>query len=111
MRNEPSHEALSALPKLYETEEIPFKDKVIHLHFFIGSSDFYFVEFDGEDLFWGFVVLNADLQMAEWGYSSFYELQSINVRGLQVDCDINWTPRPASEVELICKAQNWIGHE
>jgi hypothetical protein len=29
MWNEPSHEALSALPKLYETEKTPFKDKVI----------------------------------------------------------------------------------
>ncbi len=104
---EPPHEELSALPKLYETEKTPLKDKVIHLHFFIGSSDFYIAEFDGDDLFWGFAILNGDLQMAEWGYSSFSELKSINVSGLQVDCDLHWTAKPASEVELICAAQNW----
>ena len=111
MWNKPSHEKLSTLPKLYETETTPFKDKVIHLHFFIGSSDFYLVEFDGEDLFWGFSILNGDLQMAEWGYSSFYELKSISVRGLEVDCDLHWITRPANQIPLICKAQRWTGYE
>lgn len=107
MWNEPSHEALSALPKLYETEKTPFKDKVIHLHFFIRKTDIYIAEYDGDDLFWGFSILNGDLQMAEWGYISFSELKSINVGGLQVDFDLLWMPCKASEVEVICEAQGW----
>jgi hypothetical protein len=107
MWNEPSHEKLSTIPKIYETEAIPLKDKVIHLHCFICRTDIYITEYDGEDLFWGFSILNGDMQMAEWGYISFSELKSISVRGLEVDCDLHWTPIPANEVELICKAQRW----
>jgi len=111
MWNEPSKEKLSLIPKLYATENVPLKDKIIHLHFFIRSTDIYIAEYDGEDLFWGFTILNGDLQMAEWGYSSFYELKSISVSGLQVDCDLLWMPCKAREVEVICEAQGWIGHE
>lgn len=37
------------------------------MHFFIGGSDWYVVEFDGDDTFLGYVVLNGDLECAEWG--------------------------------------------
>lgn len=106
MWNQPSDEKLSSIPGLYSTQEIPLKDKVIHLHCFIGSTDFYIAEYDGEDLFWGFSILNGDMQNAEWGYISFSELKAIKVEGwLQVDCDLYWKPRPAREVKLICEAQ------
>ncbi len=107
MWNEPSHEKLSSIPKLYETEAIPLKDKVIHLHCFISRTDIYIAEYDGDDLFWGFSILNGDMQNAEWGYICFSELKAINVRELQVDFDLLWMPCKASEVEAICEAQNW----
>ena len=107
MWNTPKAARLAKIPALGTTQDTPAKDKIIHLHFFMGGCDWYIAEFDGDDLFWGFTVLNGDLQMAEWGYSSFYDLQSINIKGLQVDCDLHWTPKPANEVELICKAQGW----
>ena len=62
MWNEPNKERLEKLPKLYETEHTPLKDKLIHLHFFIGGSDWYIAEFDGKDLFFGFAILNNDDQ-------------------------------------------------
>jgi len=107
MWNEPTKEKLSTLPKIYETGTIPLKDKLIHLHLFIGSTDIYISEYDGDDLFYGFTILNGDMQMAEWGYISFSELKSINIRGLQVDFDLLWMPCKASEVEVICEAQGW----
>jgi len=67
MWNIPTQERLNRVPRLYETEKIPLKEKQIHLHFFIGSCDWYIAEFDGHDLFWGFCILNSDLQNAEWG--------------------------------------------
>jgi cell division FtsZ-interacting protein ZapD len=33
----PGIEALADLPDLYATEHVPLADKVIHLHYFIGS--------------------------------------------------------------------------
>lgn len=53
MWNTPSAERLAKLPRLYETEQVGLKDKLIYLHFFIGGSDWYAVEFDGQDTFWG----------------------------------------------------------
>ena len=104
MWNEPSKEKLAKIPRLYETENIPLKDKIIHLHFFISGCDWYIAEFDGEDLFWGFAILNNDLQNAEWGYISFRELKDIKVDGwLEIDCELEelWKVRKASEIEKI----------
>jgi hypothetical protein len=110
MWNEPSKERLDKIPRLYETEEISLKEKMIHLHFFIGDCDWFVSEFDGQDKFFGFVCLNGDLEMSEWGYFGFSELKSIRIgRGFEIDCEVErfWKVRPAKEVTLICKAQNW----
>ena len=106
MWNIPSKERLAKIPKLYETENIPLKDKLIYLHFFIGGCDWYIAEYDG-DLFWGFVILNNDFQNAEWGYISFRELKEIKMDGwLEIDCEIEevWQVCKASEIEKIKKA-------
>ena len=39
MWNEPTPNQLSQLPKLYETEETPLKDKRILMHFFLHGCD------------------------------------------------------------------------
>jgi len=109
MFNTPTDETLNQLlPGLYDTEFIALPDKLIYLHFFIGEDfDWYIAEYDGEDLFFGFANL-GDFQNAEWGYISFNELKSIKVGGwLEVNFDICWTPKPASEVEIIRRAHNW----
>jgi hypothetical protein len=109
MWNMPSEDRLATIPRLYETEHIPLQEKVIHLHFFIGACDWYICEFDGEDLFFGFAILNNDYQNAEWGYISFNELKEINIRGIEIDNDLHWKVRPANEVEKIRKAsRRWI---
>jgi hypothetical protein len=110
MWNMPSKERLAGIPKLYETEDTPLTDKLIHLHFFIGGCDWYIAEYDGEDLFWGFACLNQDLQNAEWGYISYPELKEIKIAGwLEIDCEteVAWRIRPASEVKLIREASGW----
>lgn len=110
MWNVPTKERLDRIPRLYETEETQLKDKMIHLHFFIGACDWYIAEYDGGDLFWGFACLNGDLQNAEWGYVSFAELKAIKVNGwLEIDCESEdaWRIQPASDIELIRKAHGW----
>jgi len=109
MWNIPTQQRLAQIPKLYETENVSVKDKIVCLHFFIGGCEWYVCEFDGEDTFWGFVILNDTLN-AEWGYFSFSELKSVRLSGYyEVDCELEeyWEVRPASQVDKICLAQGW----
>lgn len=111
MWNIPTEERLAKMPKLYETEHVPLEDKLIYLHFFIASCDWYIAEFDGEDILWGFAILNNDLQNAEWGYISFSELKSIKTQGwLEIDCETEeiWQICKASEIEKIMVAHGWL---
>ena len=111
MWNVPTKVRLSKIPKLYETENILLKDKEIHLHFFIGGTDWFVCEYDGDDLFFGFAILNNDMQMAEWGYVSFSELKSIKIGGwLEIDCELEefWQAKRAIEIDKIRIAQGWL---
>jgi hypothetical protein len=99
--NEPTKEQLAKLPKLYETEKVPLKDKPIYLHFFIGGCDWFICEYDGEDLFFGYAIIGNPI-FAEWGYTSFGELKQIRVQpGIEVDCELFDPPLKASEIEEI----------
>ena len=111
MWNVPKKERLARIPGLYETENTPLKDKEIYLHFFIGGSDWFVCEYDGDDRFFGFAILNNDYQMAEWGYVSFGELKSIKVGGwLEIDCELEdiWRVKRAIEIDKIRIAQGWL---
>ena len=74
----------------------------------MGGCDWYVAEYDGDDIFWGFAILGGDTLNAEWGYISLGELQSISIGGIEIDCDIDWEPRRAGEVEKIrhCRCHN-----
>lgn len=42
----------------------------------LGNSSFYVSEWDGNDEFFGYTVLNGDTQNSEWGYTSLKELKN-----------------------------------
>ncbi|MCK5031631.1 MAG: hypothetical protein KAR64_09200 [Thermoplasmatales archaeon] len=121
MWNEPSEVELAKIPRLYETEDVPAKDKITWMHFFLGSSDWYIVEYDGDDIFFGFACLNGWTDLAEWGYISFRELKQLKVEApvsingqkefipLEVDRDLHWTPKKASDVLLIVRCGGIYG--
>ena len=75
------------------------------MHFFLGGCDWYVAEFDKStrDLY-GFAILNDDLKNAEWGYTNLDELCEITMSGIEVDRDLHWAPRKASEVDRIREA-------
>jgi hypothetical protein len=104
--NIPSEERLSRIPRIKETEPIPLRDKLVHLHFFMGGCDWYVVEYDGENLFFGYAILNNDYDNAEWGYVSFQELKRINISGIEVDCEKEefWDMRKAGEIRGIVES-------
>jgi hypothetical protein len=101
MWNTPTERRLSTIPRLYETEHIELKDKLIYLHFFIGGCDWYIAEYDGEDTFWGYAILNGDEQNAEWGYISFQQLRDIKIGYVEIDCEQLWRIKPASQIDSI----------
>jgi hypothetical protein len=88
MWNTPTQSRLDKIPRLYETEQTPLQNKLIYLHFFIGGSDWFVTEFDGDDTFFGYVILNGDLECGEWGYFSFSELKDVKVGLVEVDCEL-----------------------
>ena len=108
MWNKPSVDELSKLPKPYSTEGVPLREKLIVMHFFMGGSDWFAAEYDPEEqIFFGFVILNQDYEMAEWGYFSLQELSELKVSYLEVDRDLYWTPTQAQSIAAICKAEGW----
>ena len=110
MWNEPSEDDLGKIPPLYATQDTSWEDTVIYEHFFLGGCDWYAAEYGPEErLFFGYAILNDDLDNAEWGYFSFDELRGVRVRGVEVDRDLHWEPRPASAVDRIVAAQRPYG--
>lgn len=90
--------ALAAIPPLYATEKTPLADKVVHLHYFVGSCDWFVMELDREELriAFGWVDL-GDPQNAELGYFDLEELAQVEVQHpsglvLRVERDLHWQP-------------------
>lgn len=90
-----------------QLQEIPIRSKVpidkaiIHAHYFVGGSDWYVIDWDRKDnLFFGFVVLNGDLQNAELGYFSFAELDEFNRYPLLMNLDFNWHKITYHELQI-----------
>ncbi len=101
MWNEPTQWDFRNIPKLYGTEHEMLADKIVHAHFFIGGCDWYVIEWDGEDICWGFAILNGDIQNAEFGYFSLDELKSIRVGPFEIDRDLHWKLTKVAYVEKI----------
>ena len=72
---------------------------MIHIHFFIGGSDWYAAEYSPDERnFFGYAILNNDLQRSEWGYFNYDEMRAIRIPpGIEIDRDLHWGVRPASE--------------
>ncbi len=110
MWNEPSPEHLRRLPRIGANAETRWQDIVIHEHFFFGACDWYMAEYGPSDrLFFGYAILNDDLDNSEWGYTAYDELRAINVRGFQIDRDLHWNACPAGEVERIVAGHHRCG--
>jgi len=102
MWNEPSEDVLEKIPRLFETEHIPIKDKLVYLHFYIADSHWWVVEYDGSDQFFCFCILNGDHFNSEWGYTSFKDLKNIKVNGwMEVENDCDFEIKKVSEISEI----------
>lgn len=93
----PEAEALAAIPPLYATEALALQDKIVHLHYFAGESDWWIAELDpetGEGF--GYARLGG-FSSGEWGYVALPELEQVHVStcagDMVVERDLGWTPR------------------
>lgn len=102
MWNVPNKKRLAKIPAIQSGVDI--LDKIVYLHFFVAGCDWFIVEYDGEDTFFGYAILNADLQNAEFGNIPFSQLKDIKIKGaLEIDCEHEryFKPRPIREVEAL----------
>jgi len=87
-------------PKLNSQNE-KGKNAVVYLHYFNPSSDWYITELDKKDkMAFGYVVLNGDVQMSEFGYISLDELNDMSgVRNkmLMPELDYYWSPKTLNQ--------------
>ena len=77
------------IPRLYETDSIPFEKKIIYQKWEIPQIGFYWLisELDKkQNLAFGYANLNDD-NFAEWGYISIEELMDNGA-----SLDRTWTP-------------------
>lgn len=92
---------IEAMPQTYQTGAIASDDKIVHLHYFIGSVDAWIVEKDMGDCAGGTMQLQAygkatlfgeGFNGAEWGYISIHEY-------IEFDAvlDLYWTPKTVRE--------------
>lgn len=89
---------ITEMPKTYETEDIPSDKKMVYLHYFYGQSDWYIVEKDMEPdqlQAFGYVILNGDLENAEWGYISIEEIKDTN----RIELDFYFDPIEFGELK------------
>lgn len=103
MYKPPTEKQLSKIPTYDNCEGTEFKDRIIHEHFFLGGSDWYITSYEPDtEIFFGFVILNGDTDMSEWGDISFEELKEVKMQGVfEVDRDKYWKKKKACEVDKI----------
>jgi|GEM_PF-2047933 len=106
LENDESEEVQYFIDKIKELEAIfvdakkiddktPLMDKIVKLHYFYGSTDWFIFDYDQEDnVFFGYVVLNGDTEMAEAGYISVDEIMSVK----RIELDFNFDQKPLGKV-------------
>jgi|GEM_PF-416760 len=88
-------EILARLPPLYSQENV--KDPIVQVKFFhpMGSWTWYAIEYDPKErLFFGWSPEDNEM-----GYASYDELSEIRVRGLGIERDKYFDPKPLSQVK------------
>ena len=86
------------IPALYSGENIPLAEKVCYVKFFhpFCQMTWFATEFDPETgIFFGWV---ENGQMSEWGNFSLQEMKDLKVKGLGMERDMYFSPKPMKEI-------------
>lgn len=110
MKHEPSEEALTRMPHPDRVRGQPWRDIVIHEHFFLPNWHWYAAAYDPQHrMFYAYAILRNELDRASWCDASYDDLRSIDTLGMQVTRDRWWWPRRAEEVKQIVAAHRRQG--
>ncbi len=111
---------LAKIPGALGQAQISEQDLMVHAHYFTASGDWWITELwqeepeeeggGGQWLAYGYALLAAYPDGAEWGTISLDELEQLRVnrpRGLPliVERDMGWEPRPFREVQQELQAR------
>lgn len=84
---------IKAIPKLY-SQDGKEKEAIVYAHFFYGQSDWFITEYNPEEkIAFGYVILNGDAMMSEFGNISIEELHNTH----KVELDFHWKTKPLAE--------------
>ncbi|WP_052069536.1 DUF2958 domain-containing protein [Streptacidiphilus albus] len=108
----PPFAELAKIPGLYATEDQPVGDKVFHIHYFTGGSDWYIAEVDpSTGLAFGWARVNYPT--GEWGYIHLVELEELCVTPsacqgqvavpIIVERDLHFTPTRAASIPALAE--------
>lgn len=87
---------IETMPKTYDQED-QGDQATVHLHYFLGDSDWYITEKDmdgGIEQAFGYAILNGDDECAEQGYISIQELTACGA-----ELDLYFTPCTLGEIK------------
>ncbi|WP_052707822.1 DUF2958 domain-containing protein [Streptomyces rubellomurinus] len=101
---------LAKIPELYATEGQPVDQKICHLHYFTGGSDWYIAEVDpASGLAFGWARVNYS--EGEWGYIHLVELEELYLTPavrpgsvalpILVERDLHFAPTRAADIPAI----------
>lgn len=106
---------LAAIPGYRKTERIPAAEKVIRLHYFIATADWWIAEAwqeEGQWITYGYTQYHSNLHGAEWGCTSLTELEETVARlgpfPAVVERDLYWTPVPFWQTAAVASLATWI---
>lgn len=68
-------------------QDKPLMDSMVKMHFFYGDTDWFILDYQPKSkTFFGYVILNGDVEMSEAGYISIADLHSVK----RVEMDFYW---------------------
>ena len=101
----PTDAERASIPALYETEDVPLRDKFVYARYFVrnGVGEWHLFELEDGDITRRLAFAMCDLGYAELGYVDIIALESLRVERPDgsiaiVERDVDFTPRPWSEV-------------
>ena len=90
---------MGSLPRLYETMDVPFAEKMVPLHLLRENGDWYVIECDPEQrLFYGYIDVRPGTP--HWGYFRLDEVTDCWIPSLSAEAELdgNWKPKRAKEI-------------
>jgi hypothetical protein len=93
---------MGSLPKLFETIDVPFPEKLVHMHFIREDGEWFAIEFDpAQRLFYGYIDVRPGTPY--WGSFGLDEVVDCWIPSLcqEAEMDVNWKPKRAKEIPSI----------